>query len=520
MTPDCQRESGALAAFAPVLWEALVSERTGPRFAIELGERLGFPVDLWVAPGFAMGCVHEDDRPRIVAFWKTILGERYSEVKYRVSGADGSLVWLREAITITPERSGQRLRGVVTDISEEMNASLKLKRELALLGGALEATAEGLLVIDENRRIVASNQKLAQMWGIDPALLAPGPSDAALEYLLRVVANPIGFEKQIARPSTQKPHDGGDEIRLEDGRVFERYARPFMLDGRPVGIVVSCRDVTASRVAEAEKERLLVLETAAREAAEEASFRAQILAEDVRNSLEQLQQAQDEILRRERLSALGGIASAVAHEVRNALAASFNAVAALRRLVGTDGEIGVLLQIMEDEAKRLDRLVLDLLVFARPAHGTVTYQPANELVEDALFAALRAVESADEVTVTKNFADDLPPLYVDGGLVALALTNLLTNAIQAMPHGGTLTLSGALHVEGDKTFIELSIADTGPGIPEDVLPSVFEPFFTTKALGTGLGLSIAKRLIEEQRGRISLATEIGRGTTFTLLLPC
>lgn len=523
MAPEGAREPEPVATFEPILWESVCLDISGPSFAAELGARLGFSPEVWSAPDFALRRVHEDDRARVKAFWETLLapGRRYAELVYRVSAADGSELWLREAITLTPEaHAGARLRGVITNVSAEKNAALKQQKELALLGAALEATAEGLLVIDANRQIVASNQKIAQMWGMPPNLIAPGPSEGALQFLLRAVANPSSFKQHINRPSSRKPHDGGDEIWLEDGRVFERYARPFMLDGQPVGIVVSCRDVTASWKAEAEKERLLEMETAARKAAEESEFRAQILADDLRHSLEQLQQAQNELLRRERLAVLGGIASAVAHEVRNALAASFNAIATLRRLVGTEGEVGILLQVVQDEAKRLDRLVLDLLVFARPTRGNFSYQPTADLVEDALFAAFRAAEPAKLVEVRKSFAEDLPLLWVDGGLIVLALTNLLTNALQAMHDGGVLTIDANLRVDGDRTFVELAIADTGPGIPEDILPMVFEPFFTTKALGTGLGLSIAKRLIEEQRGTIRLSSEQGRGTTFTLCLPC
>jgi PAS domain S-box-containing protein len=465
--------------------------------------------------------VADDDRATVEAFFRNMAEAPYSEIEYRLRDDAGEERWVRDAIRVIPGRDGARtFHGVTVDISDKKMLEHAHERRLALLAAALEGTADGLLVLDEQTRIVASNRKLAEMWGTAPDLFAPGDSTAALTFLLEKVADPSSFQRRANRPSTRRPHDGGDEIFLADGRVFERYARPFELDGRPVGLVVTCRDMTAIHEAEVQHATLLERETSARGAAEESRFRAEILAEDLRHSLDQLQQAHDEISRRERLSALGEIAATVAHEVRNALGASFNAVARLRRLVGTDGEVGVLLQVVQDEARRLDRLVLDLLVFARPRRGTFRYQPAEGLLEDAVVAAFRAVDHANLVRVSRNFAADLPAIFVDGGLVCLALTNVLTNALQTMPEGGQLTIDAALAVDDDRTFVALAISDTGPGIPDDALARIFEPFFTTKALGTGLGLPIAKRVIEEQGGRVRVASETGRGTTFTLWLPC
>jgi PAS domain S-box-containing protein len=393
-------------------------------------------------------------------------------------------------------------------------------RTIALLRAALESIPDGILVLDVRGAIVASNDQLAQMWGMPKEILVPGPSEAVLRFLLEKVADPAAFLSSLNRPSTGWERDGHEEIVLENGKILERYARPHVVDGEIVGLVVTCRDVTAARAADARYRELLELETAARGAAQEAQCRVQILADDLRESLDDLRRTQDELVRSERMGALGELASTIAHEVRNSLGSIFNALAGLRRRVSNEGDVGVLLDVVQAEADRLNRIVLDLLVFARPTPGEPSYVAVLPLMEEALQAALRKVEFADSIRVERSFPDDLPAVYATGSLTSIALTNVISNALQAMPAGGALHMEATTRVLDDRSFVVLTFADNGPGIAADVLPRIFEPFFTTKALGTGLGLSIAKRLLEEQRGSIEVTSEPGEGTTFVVWLPC
>jgi signal transduction histidine kinase len=141
------------------------------------------------------------------------------------------------------------------------------------------------------------------------------------------------------------------------------------------------------------------------------------------------------------------------------------------------------------------------------------------VVEGALSAALRSQTSHSPVTVQREVAPDLPPALVDVPLLHMALSNLFTNALQAMPEGG------ALHVRierADKAAqrLQLSISDTGRGMTPEVQRRIFEPFFTTRANGTGLGLPIVRRIVEGHQGEVEVCSTEGRGTTFTVRLPC
>jgi two-component system, NtrC family, sensor kinase len=120
------------------------------------------------------------------------------------------------------------------------------------------------------------------------------------------------------------------------------------------------------------------------------------------------------------------------------------------------------------------------------------------------------------VTVVKAFAPDLPSVMVDGDQIRQVAINLILNAGAAMPEGGKLVVGTALDEDG---MVRISFADTGAGIPQEYLEKIFEPFFTTKAKGTGLGLAITRQIVEHHHGRITIESEIGRGTTVTVILP-
>jgi signal transduction histidine kinase len=241
------------------------------------------------------------------------------------------------------------------------------------------------------------------------------------------------------------------------------------------------------------------------------------LYEDLRASYAEISRAQGELVRAERLAALGEMAAVVAHEVRNPLAVITHAVGSLQRTVRS-GEDAPLLAMVGEEVERIGRIVGDLLDFARPGAPDLRRESFGEIIEGAVEAVM-AAKLAEGVEVRVTVAADLPNIQFDRRLVHQALVNLVLNGVQAMPQGGRLDVTVSRSDVSGRDALRVEVRDQGVGIEESTRARLFEPFFTTKPLGTGLGLAVVKRIAEAHGGSIHVAGAPGQGATFALELP-
>jgi signal transduction histidine kinase len=227
-----------------------------------------------------------------------------------------------------------------------------------------------------------------------------------------------------------------------------------------------------------------------------------------------------EIAKRERLAALGELSAIVAHEVRNPLGVIFNAVASLRRTLKPEGDAAMLLDILSEESDGLNRMVADLLDYARPREPILQMEDLGRVLQESLDAArAHAGTDAQAVTFQVELEPGLSLVPMDRRLIRQALINVVVNAIHAMPRGGVVKVRARREPYAGREHLRIDISDQGMGIPAELLHRVFEPFFTTKAQGTGLGLAVVKRILEEHRGEIAVESTSDRGTTFTLRFP-
>jgi signal transduction histidine kinase len=175
------------------------------------------------------------------------------------------------------------------------------------------------------------------------------------------------------------------------------------------------------------------------------------------------------------------------------------------------GDPKMLLDIIGEEADRLNRIVGDLLAFARPAPAALRPEPLDRVIDDAAHSA--GIDP--RISVEREVAPDLPAVPMDAHLLRQALLNLLTNAVQAMPTGGTLSIAARL--DGD--WVRVDVSDTGGGIPEELRGRIFEPFYTTRPTGTGLGLAVVKRILDDHGATIRIEPGDPVGTRFVVRLP-
>lgn len=216
-----------------------------------------------------------------------------------------------------------------------------------------------------------------------------------------------------------------------------------------------------------------------------------------------------------KMASLGVLSSGVAHEINNPLGVILGYASYLEGKMAPDDANFRYINEIKRESKRCKKIVQDLLSYARTPKPALEETDVNALLEQIVDFAANHTDM-HHVTVTKEFAPDLPHIMVDGDQMRQVAINLILNAGAAMVRGGRLVVSTFRDDEG---YVCLKFSDDGAGISRENLEKIFEPFFTTKAKGTGLGLAITRQIVEMHHGKIAIESEVGKGTTVTVRLP-
>ena len=232
---------------------------------------------------------------------------------------------------------------------------------------------------------------------------------------------------------------------------------------------------------------------------------------------ELLEDAQEQLVRTEKLAAVGTLASGVSHELRNPLSAIKNAVFLLKRKLSRkaipdiDEKVMQFLDIMDKEIDRSSKIINDLLGFTRVTKPTRFSTDINVVINDAL----TRVAIAENIKLSNSLQSNLPMVMIDANQIGQVLINLIENACQAMMDGGELKIS----TKASERFMEIEIGDSGCGIPEKGVKKIFDPLFTTKPSGTGLGLAICHGIIQKHNGVVDVKSREGIGTEMFIKLP-
>jgi two-component system, NtrC family, sensor histidine kinase HydH len=242
------------------------------------------------------------------------------------------------------------------------------------------------------------------------------------------------------------------------------------------------------------------------------------VAEQLEDANRSLREAEAQVRRSERLAALGQLSAGLAHELRNPLGTIKASAEMLARGVSSDGATGEVAReiagFIVSEADRTNSLVSRFLDFARPLQLKLETAALPDVIDDAVAEARREA-SARRVSIYRNDSPDLRPFAMDAELMQRVLVNLLVNAVQASPEGGTVTIK----TRAAGHSVEIDVIDRGCGVEPKMADTIFNPFVTTKSTGTGLGLAIVSKIVDEHGGKVVFESAPGQGTVFRVLLP-
>ncbi|MFL5285774.1 MAG: PAS domain S-box protein [Rhodopila sp.] len=446
-----------------------------------------------------LSLVHPEDRHQLHKAASSVheTGGRF-EAKFRLCRPDGSVRWhsMQAEILPGPDGTPNRIISAHSDITDIVEAREELERHVA------ERTAELASTEARFRAIFDAQFQFIGLLNTDGTLVEANRTALDAAGLTRddVIGQP--FWKTAWWPIVERDRLRQEIRQAAAGALIRREVRVIGAGGRDIWIDFSLKPVRA-----AEGGELAWIIPEGRDITEQRSLSNQLM------------QAQ-------RMQALGQLAGGIAHDFNNILQSVSGAAKLIERRPDDRDRVQRLARMAVEAATRGASITRRLLSFARCGELRAEILPTAEVLDNIREVLAHALGSA--ITVRCQVAVDIPPLIVDRGQFETVLVNLGTNARDAMPNGGTLTLSAEVdHVRAGNpaglkpgTYVRLSVTDTGLGMDEVTLAQATEPFFTTKpgGEGTGLGLSMAKTFAEQSGGAMSISSAPGKGTTITLWL--
>ncbi len=349
------------------------------------------------------------------------------------------------------------------------SAKTSLTRIKAFSDNVVENMPIGLLAIDTDKRIVSFNQTAEWVLQVRAHEALGKKADEILPRQLECLTGELETEEEVIEKEIECPVANGRRIpmdvsvsRLEDD------------DGTSMGHIILFRDLT------------------------------------------EIQELKREVERTQRLASLGRLAAGIAHEIRNPLSSIKGFATYFRERYRDVPEDQKTAEIMVQEVERLNRVIGQLLEFARPM--SVRKKPTS--LQTVIQHSLKMIErdaQAKNIHIRTNLSPEIQEVSIDPDRMNQVFLNLYLNGIEAMEDGGTLSVD--LYSDEDRRQIKIAVSDTGTGINKEDLVHVFDPYFTTKQSGTGLGLAIVHKIIESHKGEVKVESVAGKGTTVTIILP-
>jgi PAS domain S-box-containing protein len=486
MRESLERFQLALHGSHDGIWDARVrpgqswdSPQTEMYYSPRFKELLGFREDeMSNLLGNWSSRLHPDDREAVFRAVREHLEHRRPfDIEYRLQTKSGEYRWFsaRGKAVWNSQGEPMRMAGSLRDITQRRRA----EETLRLRDRALAASTCGIVIVDALQRdypIVYVNPSFERIFGY-----------ASRDVLGR---NP----RFLQWGDRDQPVLGPLREAIHQGQPYRAVLRNYRKDGTRVWnelILAPVHD---------EQHRLTHFV-------------------GIQNDISEREALERKLAQADKMSDVGQLAAGLAHELNTPLHAILGFAQSLLR----EGSQAQPLQFIEKEAQRCQKLVQSLLTFSRQRRNELTPESPVDLWESVL-PLIENQAKLKHVVVKKEFEAGLPEIKMDHSQVLQTLINLCTNAFDAMPEGGTLTVGAARKfsgVWGENSGVVFSVADTGQGIDPQIRDKIFEPFFTTKEVGkgTGLGLSLAYEMAQRHRGAITVSSEVGKGSLFEVFLP-
>ena len=435
--------------------------------------------------------------------------------------------YIQEFIDETFFRKRYDYASTISELSDAMISILNLDRIASTLtetiNHAMLLDSEGLYIVDRESGTFKLYSSMESKSGqVDKHITQLENGNPLIESLYKV-------KKEIFKEDIES------ENRFKDqrGRLLQIFTElnaslvfPLFFKDDLRGILVLGRKRSGNMFSSTDIKLLntLVNQTAI---AIENSFSFE-LVEDYANELERknqiLKNIQEQLIHAEKMSAIGHLASGIAHEIRNPL----NIIEGARYYLSSqlengnsDETVGEYLEYIQNEVIRTNRLIDQLLNFAKLEDGRMENVNINSIVENVLVLSRKQISDAG-VIVNKDLKTELPVIIGDSGQLWQVLINVLMNAIQAVKKDGEISIESGLienYFKSGSDYVYVKVTDNGSGIDSEDLPRIFDPFFTRKSTGTGLGLSVSYKIMESHKGSIVVSSKSGEGAIFIIQLP-